>query len=64
MKSDGIDKDALKPHIDELLALKAQLPPDENENAEKPKQKKKKQPQQKQKQKKQAPTKKVEEISF
>jgi OB-fold nucleic acid binding domain len=36
LKEDGVDKTALGPHIDELVALKAQLPP---KGTEKPKQK-------------------------
>lgn len=54
LKENGIEKAELTPHIQELLALKAQLPHDESE-----KPKKKKAPQ---KQKK-APPKKVEEMS-
>lgn len=56
LKEDGIEKAALAPHIEELLSLKAQLPPDENAA---PKKEKKKQPQKK----KQPPPKKVEEMS-
>jgi hypothetical protein len=41
LKADGIDKEALAPHIGELKALKAQLPVDESSKAEaKPVQKK------------------------
>ena len=58
LKEQGIEKSDLAPHIEELLALKAQLPPDET--AEKPKKKQKqKQPQKK----KAAPAKKVEEMT-
>jgi hypothetical protein len=58
LKSDGIDKAGLATYIQELLALKAQLPPDESA-APPPKKEKAKQPQ---KQKK-APPKKVEDMS-
>lgn len=37
LKADGADKAALGPHVEELLALKAQLPPDETVEAPKPK---------------------------
>lgn len=57
LKADGIEKAELAPHVEELLALKAQLPPDEN--APPPKEKKQKQPQKK----KAPPPKKVEEMS-
>jgi len=55
LKEEGIEKSDLKPHIDELLALKAQLEPPK----EKPKKSK---PPKKQKQK-QKQTKKVEDLS-
>lgn len=48
LKADGISKDDLAPHVEELLALKAQLPADENEKPKKEK-KKKEEPQQKKK---------------
>lgn len=57
LKEDGIDKESLAPHIQELLALKAQLPAEPK--AEKPKKPKKPE---KQKQK-QPPKKKPEEMS-
>jgi hypothetical protein len=62
LKADGIDKAALAPHIQELLALKAQLPADESSSstAPPPKQEKKKQ-KQPQKEKKTPQPKKVEE---
>mmetsp|Transcript_3299 Transcript_3299/g.9146 ORF Transcript_3299/g.9146 Transcript_3299/m.9146 type:complete len:201 (-) Transcript_3299:1601-2203(-) len=50
MKADGVDKESLAPHIEELLALKARLPADEA--AEKKPAPKKKGGKQKQKQKK------------
>jgi hypothetical protein len=59
LKADGIEKVALGPHIEELLALKAQLPPDENAPKQEKEKQKKKQPQKK----KAAPQKKVEEMS-
>ena len=59
LKSDGIDKAALAPHIEELLALKAQLPQEEKKEAA-PKKKAAKQPQQ---QKKKQPNKPDEELS-
>ena len=58
LKADGIEKADLAPHIEELLALKAQLPPEENATTAPPPKEKKK-PQQTQKQ----TTKKVEEMS-
>jgi hypothetical protein len=59
LKADGSDKAALAPHIQELLALKAQLPPDENAKKPEPKpEKKKKEPQQ---QKQKAPPAKKDE---
>jgi hypothetical protein len=58
LKADGVEKTALAPYVEELLALKAQLPPDENA-APKAEKKQKKQPQKK----KAAPPKKVEEMS-
>ena len=42
LKADGIDKEALAPHIEELLALKAQLPPSEEDEGDKKKEQKKK----------------------
>jgi lysyl-tRNA synthetase class 2 len=48
LKADGIDKEALAPHIAELLALKAQLPADESKPVEKKPAPKKKGGQQKQ----------------
>jgi len=45
LKADGLDKAALAPHIEELLALKAQLPADEAAAAAEPPKKKQKQPQ-------------------
>ena len=62
LKADGIEKAALAPHIEELLSLKSQLPPDENKKPKKEK-KKKKQPQQQKKKKGPAPNKKVKEMS-
>lgn len=61
LKADGIEKPGLAPHIEELLALKAQLPVDENappKAEKKPKQKK-----EQQQKKKAPPPKKVEEMS-
>ena len=58
-KADGMDKTALAPHIQELLALKAKIAPPEDEQ-------KKKKPQKQKPQKKQQPQnkkKKVEEMS-
>ncbi|KAL3908919.1 MAG: hypothetical protein SGILL_008297 [Bacillariaceae sp.] len=40
LKADGIDKQDLAPHVEELLALKAQLPQDETTTAAAPKPKK------------------------
>jgi hypothetical protein len=37
LKADGLDKAALAPHVEELLALKAQLPVDDTAEASKPK---------------------------
>jgi len=61
LKADGIEKADLSPHIQELLALKAQLPEEEQEK----KPKKEKKPKQKKAPpaKKKAPPKKVEELS-
>lgn len=56
LKTDGIEKTDLASHIEELLALKAQLPPDENAPPPKPKKEK-----QKPQQKKKAPAPKKEE---
>jgi hypothetical protein len=62
LKVDGIEKAALGPHVEELLALKAQLPVDET--VEVPKAKKKSPPPQKQKKKaNDNNNKKVEEMS-
>jgi hypothetical protein len=58
LKADGLEKTAMAPYIAELLALKAQLPPDENA-APKAEKKQKKEPQKK----KAPPPKKVEEMS-
>eukprot|EP00977_Amphora_coffeiformis_P005095 scaffold1071_cov166-Amphora_coffeaeformis.AAC.3 len=59
LKAGGIEKADLAPHIEELLALKAQLPPEEGEAPKKEKEPKKKhQPQQKKQ-----PAKKDEELS-
>jgi len=58
LKEDGIEKAALAPHVEELLALKAQLPPEEGERP-KPKKVKKEQP----KNKKKPANKSVEEMS-
>ena len=44
LKQDGVEKSALAPHVEELLALKAQLTP--TEEKEPPKPKKKKEPKQ------------------
>jgi hypothetical protein len=63
LKADGIDKAGLGPHIAELLALKAQLPPDENAPPAAPKQEKKKKAPQQKKQKQKAAPEKVEELS-
>lgn len=49
LKEDGIDKEALKPHVEELLALKAELDP----SSVKPKKKKQEQQNNKQKKKQQ-----------
>lgn len=57
LKEDGISKADLKPHIDELLALKAKLEPPA------PPKKEKKQPQKQQKQKQPQQRKKPEEMS-
>ena len=58
LKADGIEKAALAPHIEELLSLKSQLPPDENEE---PKKVEKKKPEKKAKGP--APNKKMKEMS-
>jgi len=57
LKADGISKDSLAPHIEELLSLKAQLPESAKPKKEEPKKKEKAPKQQK---KKKAP---VEEMS-
>lgn len=61
LKADGIDKAALAPHVEELLALKAQLPEDQQE--QKPKKEKKPKKKKAPAAKKKAPPKKVEEMS-
>eukprot|EP00526_Cylindrotheca_closterium_P004838 CAMPEP_0113647542 /NCGR_PEP_ID=MMETSP0017_2-20120614/25173_1 /TAXON_ID=2856 /ORGANISM="Cylindrotheca closterium" /LENGTH=634 /DNA_ID=CAMNT_0000559619 /DNA_START=183 /DNA_END=2087 /DNA_ORIENTATION=+ /assembly_acc=CAM_ASM_000147 len=61
LKEGGIEKADLAPHVQELLALKAQLPADEQE--QKPKKEKKPPKQKKAPAKKKAPPKKVEEMS-
>ena len=59
LKADGIDKEALSPHIQELLSLKAQLPEDGNEK----KTPKKKNDKGQGKQKKPGPSKAQEQMS-
>ncbi len=59
LKADGIEKADLAPHVQELLALKAQIAPPEEKKEEKEKPKKK----QKQQKKKQPPRKKEEDMS-
>lgn len=59
LKADGMEKADLAPHIEELLAFKAQLPPDENAEPPKPK----KQKPEKKKKQAPAPAKKEEEMS-
>lgn len=64
LKADGIEKDALAPHIAELLALKAQLPESDNDDNSPPKKEKKKKQQPQQEAKKKGPSpKKEEELS-
>lgn len=59
LKADGIEKADLAPHVEELLALKAQLPEEEQDKPKKEKKPKKKNTPAKKK----APPKKVEEMS-